>query len=451
MARLEDGKRRGRSRLWTPAFILVLLIALLSFTICQGLNNGTPIYLSYSGGTNLYAGLLILEFSLAAAGVRIIVGRIIDRSSRRTIMLTGALFTLAGSFGAVIFPYLEAQVVYRALQGLGFGLCTTAASTAAADIVPLERLGEGLGYYGLGQSLGMVIGPSLAIVLVSFSYHEALFVGMTLLAVMLIAAVLGCTYEKHPERLDPTCAYRIGLRERGAGERPTGASADAGTGRTRGDGAEGAPGKDAGTDRDPAASVDAPVRRGLGAVFEIAALPGALPMLISCLGYAIVTNFVSKYGMEQGLPNPGFFFICAAVTMTAVRLGGGRLLDEVPPRILVGLPIACGIGCFALLALTDSSVAFYGAGALFGLSMGLCFPLYNTVAVRCSPLDRRGAATALYLLANDLGVGIGAVIAGEVIDAVGYTVCFWGGAVALLAAFAVALAVFPRGRASRKG
>lgn len=414
----------GKTRLWTPAFVLVLLIALLSFIICQGLNNGTPIYLAYSGGTNLYAGLLILEFSLAAAAARIFIGRRIDRSSRRSIMLVGAVITLAGSFGAVIWSDLALQVLYRALQGLGFGLCTTAASTAAADIVPLDRLGEGLGYYGLGQSLGMVIGPSLGVVLVSFTWHESLFAGMAALSAVLIIAVLGCTYEKHPQRLDPTCAYRLGREAASKETQPAPEAAQGG------------------------AEIS---RRGIGALFEIAALPGALPMLISCFGYSIITNFVSKYGVEQGFANPGFFFICAAITMTLVRLAGGRLLDEVPPRILVGVPIVCGIGSFALLAATDSLAAFYGSGALFGLSMGLCFPLCNTVAVRCSPIDRRGAATALYLLANDIGVGIGAVIAGMVIDMVGYTAGFWGGALMLVLAFGAALLVFPRGRDSRKG
>lgn len=444
--------KQAKTRLWTPAFVLVLLIALLSFIICQGLNNGTPIYLSYSGGTNLYAGLLILEFSLAAAAARIFIGRRIDRGSRRSVMLAGALVTLAGSFGAVLWPDPALQVLYRALQGLGFGLCTTGASTAAADIVPLDRLGEGLGYYGLGQSLGMVIGPSLGVVLVSFSYHETLFAGMSVLSLVLIAAVLGCTYEKHPGRLDPTCAYRLGRSGRRAADGAAGETAAGPERAGEGAGVSGSPAEvPAAAGSAGAAGAPAGPRRGLGALFEIAALPGALPMLICCFGYSIITNFVSKYGVEQGLPNPGFFFICAAVTMTLVRLAGGRLLDEVPPRLLVGLPLACGIGSFALLAVTHSPAAFYGAGALFGISMGLCFPLCNTVAVRCSPLDRRGAATALYLLANDLGVGIGAVIAGQVIDAVGYTAGFWGGALMLFFAFIAALAVFPRGRASRKG
>lgn len=439
----------GKGKLWTPAFLLVLAIALLSFIICQGNNNGSPIYISFYGGNNLFAGLLILEFSLAAAVVRIFLGRKMDTSSRKRVMLAGAIVTLAGSFGAVLFPVLELQVIYRALQGLGFGLCTTAASTAAADIIPLERLGEGLGYYGLGQSLGMVIGPSLAIVLVSFSYHESLFVGMSILGVLLILAVLACNYEKHPERLDPTCAYRIG---KAAGhqtvaqvaeeeEEAQAATSDAANAVQAGDKAQGA--QSAPASRSP--------RGFLASVFEIAAFPGALPMLVICFGYSIVTNFASKFGVEQGIANPGMFFICAAITMTLVRIGGGRFLDSVRPLVILVIPVVTGVVCFWLLATTPSEVGFYIAGICFGISMGLSFPLFNTVAVRCSPIDRRGAATALYLLANDLGVGIGAVIAGEVIDVVGYAASFWGGAAMMIAAFIVGAIVFPRGKDTEKG
>lgn len=410
--------------------MLVLVIALLSFVICQGLNNGTPIYLAELGGTNSYAGWLIMEFSLAAALSRIIMSPRMDRSSRRSVMLAGACLSLAGSLGVVACPELQAQVVLRFFQGAGFGLCTTAASTAAADIVPRKRLGEGLGYYGLGQSLGMVIGPSLAIVLVTLGYDQSpwgpvsLFVGMAALAALLVLAVLGCSYERHPERLDPTAAYRLEGRGSGAGPQDGGS---------------------AGHER-PSGDAEGPREGWLSRLFEPRALRGALPMAVICLGYALITNFVSKYGVEQGYASPGLFFVCAAITMTAVRLGGGRLIDGMRPLVLLIVPVACGFGCFALLALTRSLVPYYAAGALFGISMGIAFPLFNTVAVRCSPMERRGAATALYLLANDVGVGVGAVIGGMVIDGFGYLPAFWEGAAMMVLAFVAAAAVFPRKR-----
>ena len=132
------------------------------------------------------------------------------------------------------------------------------------------------------------------------------------------------------------------------------------------------------------------------------------------------------------------------MTMTAVRLGGGRLIDQLKPLPLLAAPTACGVACFALLATTTAEPLFYSAGALFGLSMGLAYPLFNTVAVKCAPTERRGAASALYGLANDVGIGVGSVAWGAVIDSSGYTIAFWGGAAMLVATFAVAAAVFPK-------
>lgn len=397
----------SRDRLWSGDFILILAIALFACVTCQALNNGTPMYVAFGGGTNAFAGMLILEFSLMAAVARIVVGRRIDAGSRRMTMAAGSMFLLVGTMGAVALPYLQLQVVFRAIQGAGFGTVMTAASTAAADVAPAKRMGEALGYFGLGQSLGMAIGPTLAIVFMSFAWHEALFAGMAVFSVVLMALSLASSYEKHPERLAETSAYR----------------ADAGTPK------------------------EVPAFK-LSNLFERKALPGAVPMVIACLGYAIIVSYVSKYGVDANLSNPGIFFMCAAVTMTAVRLGGGKLIDRMRPLVLLAIPVACGVLCFVLLVAGGGELPFYTAGALFGLSMGLSFPLFNTVAVKCAPIERRGAASAMYGLANDLGIGIGAVIWGAVIDVFGYTVSFLGGAAMLAATFAVAAFVFPRERLS---
>lgn len=392
-----------KRKLWSGDFVLILLIALASCVACQALNNGTPMYVSYAGGTNAFAGVLILEFSMAAAVARVVVGRYIDRSSRRLWMAVGAGHLLVGTITAVMLPFLELQVVFRAIQGLGFGAVMTAASTAAADIAPSERIGEALGYFGLGQSLGMAIGPSLAIVLMSFAWRESLFAGMAALSGLLLALTLASSYENHPERLAETAPYRA---FEPAKSKPAGSLVDN--------------------------------------LFERAALSGAVPMAVVCLGYAIIVSYVSKFSVEEGLANPGLFFVFAAVTMTAIRLGGGRLIDRVRPLALLAVPVVTGAACFALLALGRGEAPFYLAGALFGISMGLSFPLFNTVAVKCSPVERRGAASALYGLANDVGIGVGAVIWGAVIDAVGYTVSFWGGAAMMALTFAVAALVFPK-------
>ena len=187
--------------------------------------------------------------------------------------------------------------------------------------------------------------------------------------------------------------------------------------------------------------------RGLvSSLFEKSALPGVIPMITCCLGYSIIVNFASLYGTQLQLANPGTFFILAAVTMTAVRLGGGSLIDRLRPRTLFALPMACGIVSLLMLANASTEWVFYFAGAFFGVSMGLAFPLLNSVCVKNTVPERWGAASGFFGLANDIGIGVGALIWGAVADITGFVPVMYCGAAMLALAYALAFVVFPRER-----
>jgi MFS family permease len=202
-----------KQRLWTGDFTLTLAIAFCAFVSCQALNNGTPLYITRIGGTTSFAGALILDFSIAAAVARLFAGRIVDRTGRKRIMVAGALLLIAGTVLAIPLPGFYPQIVLRVLQGVGFAFVTTASATAAADVLPTERLGEGIGYYALGQSLGMAFGPAFGIFLCSLAFAESLFAGVAGVGAVLLILVMCCNYEKHVERLPETSEYRV-LEER---------------------------------------------------------------------------------------------------------------------------------------------------------------------------------------------------------------------------------------------
>ena len=400
-----------KPRLWTGDFTLLLVINFLAYICCQSLNNGVPIYVARLGGTTAFSGALILEFSIFAAITRIIAGRLIDTGTRKRIMLFGALIMFLGTIPALIAPGVMPQLAFRALQGIGFGCMHTAAATAAADVLPSERLGEGIGYFGLGQSLGMAIGPTFAVVLTSMVFTESLFVGVAAVAVTLVALIIACTYENNYQRLPQTSAYRKRREELGA---------DFYKPKPKGD------------------------ESLLESLFVKSALPGAIPMVVSCLGYSIIVNFTSLYGTQLGLSNTGMFFVFAAITMTAVRLFGGRLIDKIRPIRLFTAPVICGIASLVLLANLCNEPMLWLAGALFGLSMGLAFPLMNSVCVKNTVPERWGAASALFGLMNDLGIGLGALLWGAVADVVGFVPVMYGGTAMLLLAYVLALLLFPK-------
>ena len=381
----------------------MLAIAFCAFVSCQALNNGTPLYITRIGGSTGFAGALILDFSIAAAIARLFAGRIIDRTGRKCIMVVGALLLIAGSALAIPLPGFYPQIVLRALQGIGFACVTTASATAAADVLPCERLGEGIGYYALGQSLGMAFGPAFGIFLCSLVFTESLFVGVAGAGAVLLILVMCCNYEKHVERLPETSEYRV-IEE----------------------------------------VEDADRYRGLAALFEKRALVGALPMVVICLGFAIPVSYTALYAQSLGLSNAGMFFFVGAIAMTASRFFGGRLLDIMPPRVLFLLTNLCGIAMFLVMAFVHAEWMLYVGGFFFGLSMGFAFPLLNSMAVKNTPPERWGAANAVFLLANDMGVGLGASLWGFVADSVGFLPVMFGGAAMFVIGYAIALVVFPR-------
>ena len=73
-----------------------------------------------------------------------------------------------------------------------WGWSTTVNGTAAVDVVPKSRLGEGMGYYGLSITIGMIIAPSLGIYLYQVTTFTNLIITsgiLGLIAVLLLAVV----------------------------------------------------------------------------------------------------------------------------------------------------------------------------------------------------------------------------------------------------------------------
>lgn len=420
-----DPKHPKKARLWSGDFVLALALAFCAFVVCQSLNNGTPLYIVRIGGSTGFSGVLILVFSGAAALARVFVGRIIDRFGRRRIIIAGSVFMIAGTILAIPFPGMSMQILLRTMQGIGFACVTTGSSTVAADVLPAERLGEGIGYYALGQSLGMAIGPALGIYLCSLVFAESLFAGAAAVSAVLFILAMSCNYEKHIERLPESSEYRVMEERRRKVAEELGAEDPAAT-------------------EEMVAAAEESAYRGLARFFEKRAFVGAVPMLFICFAFAIPTSFTALYAQSLGFENAGLFFFVGAIAMTASRFLGGRLLDIVPPRVLFACTNICGIVMFFMMAFAPSALVLYGSGLFFGVSMGFAFPLLNSMAIKNTPPERWGAANAMFFLANDLGVGIGACIWGFVVDAAGFFPIMMGGSSMFIIAYVIALFVFPK-------
>lgn len=109
------------------------------------------------------------------------------------------------------------------------------------------------------------------------------------------------------------------------------------------------------------------------------------------------------------------------------------------PRALPGA-ILC---CLMLLAAPYGEPVFLASGIFYGLATGISLPLNQSVAVKNTPPERWGAANALFLLANDIGIGFASVIWGVINDSFGFQTSIVCVIVCLIASYASAWIVYP--------
>lgn len=415
----------------------------------QGLNSSTSVYVALYGGTAAYAGVLAAVFSGAAAVVRLLSGPLIDGRGRRIVMLFGFAVLIVGTVGPLFTHDVAPFVVFRILQGAGFSAVTTASATAAADALPASRMGEGIGYYGLGQALSMSVGPALALALVSTDPPENLFVGVTAIAVVGLSMIFLCRYERHPEMLPEEAVYRRRLEE-GESEAARTGAAEAGK---ESEGGKRTEATETTTSTAQPRMEGRPKRESIASrILEKHALPGTLPMIVLSPAFGFVIFFVGLYGASLGVGNAGLFYTLSAVSMILVRLKSGAFMDRFAPIKILPVALACGLVAFAMLVACGTvldgapvrDAVFNLSGIVYGFCIGIALPLNQSVAVKNTPPERWGAANALFQLANDVGIGGACVIWGIVNDCFGFPVTICCAMCCIAASYFVARAVYPK-------
>jgi MFS family permease len=146
--------------------------------------------------------------------------------------------------------------------------------------------------------------------------------------------------------------------------------------------------------------------------------------------YGATVTFLALYGGQRGIANVGPFFTAYAAVMLLTRPFIGRLIDRRGREIVV-LPGAVLITAALLLLSRSSSLGgFLLCAALYGLGQGCIHVSTQTMAVLAAPRHRIGAANATFFTGFDAGIGSGAILAGFLSSALGYSGMF-----AVLSAF----------------
>lgn len=348
---------------WLKDF-LVTWINRFSFFLAHHLTRPLlPLYLVSFGASSTVIGAVIAVFTITSTIMRVPVGLLIDRMGRKPFLLAGIGFFTAGNFGYLWAQSILLMVPCRILHGVGWSGCTTAIATLAADIAPKKRRGELIGYAGMASSLAGSLGPVAGFSL----YHAYGFPGAFWgAAALLILSLLLATLVPEPKKI--LSHARL----------------------------------DHWTD---------------ALVVRETLMPAICASLLS-FGQGGTLTFLPLQALKLGLKNPGLWFGLYALCVLMSRPIAGPLSDRISRRAVILPGLSMHMVSFLLLAMATSPTWLMIAAVIGGFGVGAAQPALMTLSVDQTSPQRRGQSMAQYQCFYDLGIGLGSLALGVLLDLV---------------------------------
>ncbi len=396
----QNMNERTGGRIFTPLFMIVMLLNLAASVTMQFFNSTYSLHMDSLNRSATVAGLVVSVGALTATIYCFFGGALANRIGRRKLITAG--FILYGLMSVVIAAVqpLPAILPVRILQMLGYSMASTTISVAVVDVLPGERMGEGIGYYGMAANLATALGPSIALgIQGNYGFMMLMLVSC---AVCMAAAALsgfGLSYEKE------TGSARNGS----AGSEVSGSSAADGGRYT-----------------------------GVWRFIEKSALvPSILNLLIS-VTTMLITLYLFLFANRAGISGAGAYFTISVLFMVGVRLFSGRLSDRKGVLYALLPGILSLVICFLLLIICSGHPFLFFLSAVFeGTGVGMATPALNAEAVRKAPKDRTGIASSTFFMSMGIVVVIASLFWGYMIDHFAFAAVYMT-AIAILAVSAAA-------------
>ena len=371
-----------KERLWNANYLKAMTGNFMLFFSFYVLAPLLPIYLDAQFAADKdVMGLVLSGYVIAALIVRPFSGFIVDTFNRKKVLIICFFCFFILFTGYIGAGTLLMFAIVRTLHGLPFGAVTVANSTVAIDVLPSSRRNEGIGFYGLSNNLAMAIAPSIGIWIYSATSNFTLLFWIALVTAMAGFIAVSSIKVRH---------------------------------------------------RPPV-----PEKRTISLDRFFLTRGWLLAINIACFGlcWGIMSNYVAIYGSEvlSITDGTGLFFMILSAGLFAARLMGSKPLARGRITECAAIGVILSLAGYTLFALVEKSWAYYLSAALIGVGNGNMYPAFLNMFIKLARNDQRGTANSSILTAWDVGMGLGIVGGGFLLEYISYSAAFWGAAVMQLA------------------
>lgn len=328
-----------------------------------------PVYAHDLGASGLYIGMVFGAFSLSRTFFLPYFGRQSDRIGRKPFIVTGLFSYAVVSVAFMIFGGVEALIVIRFLQGITSAMIMPVVQAYVGDITPKGREGWVMGLFNMSLFIGLSAGPLIGGVVKDRFSLQGAFLSMGVLSLFgfgLSLALLPPTREESVVRKGrPPAQWSIILTDR--------------------------------------------ILAGLF-FFRLA--------YTACIG--IIWGFLpvlADMEFSASASAIGILVMLGISVSGVMHVPMGWLADRLNRKVMVilgGLVAAVAVHAFNF---TTGFQGMLWASVVFGIGGGISMPALMAAAVlRGSSSDAMGSVMALLTVAHSLGMLLGSVFAGVMMD-----------------------------------
>lgn len=347
----------NKDNIFSKSFLLLFISNFFIFIGFEMIIPILPAHLASLEASTLQIGLVTSLFTLGAVIIRPFVGYYLMNGQRKMLALFASFALLIITLVYPIVSYVWVFLLFRFLHGLAWGISTTTNSTLVVDVIPKNRLGEGMGYFSISTTVGAIIAPTMGILLYDAFSFDVLVWSSALLTLL---AIFSLKFAYTP-----------------------------------------APAKN-----------NRPPFKFWAMIFEKEIWFIALLGVITSFSFGSILTFLVLFGQEMNLDQIFLFFLVNAIVSTVLRPFTGKWYDKNGPWSIIIIASFMGFLSLIILSYATSHILLIISAILFGAGYGTIMPSLQTWAVQKVSNEKVGSANGTFFSSFDIGVGSSALLLG---------------------------------------
>ena len=359
-----------KEKIFTKSFLLIFSALLFTSLVMYALMSTVTEYATTMGTSASIAGLVSGIYVFGGLCSRIYSGNALEKKSWKNIAIIFMTIHFLACLLYFIVDDISLLLIIRFIHGIGFGASANAIVTIASEILPKTRYGEAFGYFMLGTTISVGLGPYIGGILFDTAGSDGCFLAASIFALIALISIILLDVNKYDPKLTNENNHYNNMN----------------TGQSY---------------------------AGFEKIIEYNAIPVSLFTALTSLGYVSILSFYRLYATQVNLTGIfSWFFIIYSLCLVITRPIAGKIQDKHGDKLvcITGI-LAQSMGLF-LMAIIPSNITVVICAVCAALGFGTLSSACTTIVTRKSNKNRRSYALSTFFIFCDATMGFGPALLG---------------------------------------